>query len=186
MSRHRTALAVIGLASAFSAAFASIAIAQPQPRFIWNASPSAPIGLYYVERTQDVARGDLVATAVPPSLAGFMAERRYVPHGIPLIKHVAAFPGERVCRWGPIVTINGKPVAVARSRDRLDRPLPTWSGCITIAWDELFLLNTQPDSLDGRYFGPLPKAGLIGRAHPLLTRAAPGSALRWRASIFHH
>ena len=53
-------------------------------------------------------------------------------------------------------------------------------GCHRVRTDELFLLNPAPDSLDGRYFGALPAAGLIGTAHPILTRDAPDQPLRWR------
>ncbi|MBV8103395.1 MAG: S26 family signal peptidase [Hyphomicrobiales bacterium] len=38
-----------------------------------------------------------------------------------------------------------------------------------IAADEVFLMNAAADSLDGRYFGPLPAASIIGRAAPLWT-----------------
>jgi hypothetical protein len=58
--------------------------------------------------------------------------------------------------------------------------LPSWQGCHRVRTDELFLLNPTPDSLDGRYFGALPAAGLIGTAHPILTRDAPDQLLRWR------
>ena len=54
-----------------------------------------------------------------------------------------------------------------------------WRGCHHIRASDLFLLNAAPDSLDGRYFGPLPASGLIGTAHPLLTRDAPDRPLRW-------
>lgn len=181
MSPRLYASITLGLAFAFGTAFACLAVASPRPHFIWNATPSAPIGLYYVEHASKVQRGDLIVISPPPAVERFLADRHYVPKGIPLIKRVAATPGERICRWGPIVTVSGNPVAVARARDRFDRPLPLWSGCKNLAWDELFVLNKTADSLDGRYFGALPKLGLIGRAYPLLTRAAQGEALRWRA-----
>jgi hypothetical protein len=39
-----------------------------------------------------------------------------------------------------------------------------------IAAGEVFLMNRQsPDSLDGRYFGPLPTTTIVGRADPLWT-----------------
>src|SRR3546814_15532006 len=63
------------------------------------------------------------------------------------------------------------------ARDRLGRPLPFWLGCRIVGPDELFLLNAAPDSLDGRYFGPLPAAGLLGVAHPVMTRPASGAPL---------
>jgi type IV secretory pathway protease TraF len=58
----------------------------------------------------------------------------------------------------------------ALARDLLGRPLPIWQGCRVVAEDELFLMNWQVrDSLDGRYFGPLPASAVIGRAIPLYT-----------------
>lgn len=179
MNRYFYTRATLGLACAFGTAFAAIALTHPEPHFIWNATPSAPVGLYYIEHGPQLRRGDLVAIKPPARFAYFMAQRRYVPMGIPLIKHVAAMAGDRVCRWGPVVTVNGTPVAIARSRDRADRPLPSWSGCRQIAWNELFLLNDRPDSLDGRYFGAFPRSGLIGRAHPLLTRAEKPAPMCW-------
>ena len=42
----------------------------------------------------------------------------------------------------------------------------------TLRPGELLLLNpAHPDSLDGRYFGPLPASAVIGRATPLWLRA---------------
>ena len=64
--------------------------------------------------------------------------------------------------------------------DRKGRELPRWTGCRTLRGGEIFLLNPAPDSLDSRYFGPLPASRLIGRARPILTRSAPGAPLRWR------
>src|SRR3546814_15964061 len=59
------------------------------------------------------------------------------------------------------------------SSDLLGRPLPRWSGCHTLGPSEVFLMNpTVPDSLDGRYFGPLPTTALVARAEPLWTDEA--------------
>jgi type IV secretory pathway protease TraF len=113
-------------------------------------------------------------------IARFLDDRRYLPSGVPLMKHVAALPGQQACRVGAAVTIDGRPVAVAKLQDRMGRALPVWRGCHRVRAGEIFLLNPAPDSLDGRYFGVLPAAGLIGIARPVLTRNAPGEPLRWR------
>ncbi len=43
-----------------------------------------------------------------------------------------------------------------------------------IADGEVFFMNWQSDdSLDGRYFGPLPAASILGRAVPLWTFEEP-------------
>ena len=43
-----------------------------------------------------------------------------------------------------------------------------------IAEGQVFLMNWQSaDSLDGRYFGPLPAASILGRAVPIWTFTEP-------------
>jgi hypothetical protein len=54
-----------------------------------------------------------------------------------------------------------------------DSELPVWEGCRTIAAHELFVMNGRaPDSFDGRYFGPVVRADVIGRARPVWTDEA--------------
>jgi type IV secretory pathway protease TraF len=38
-----------------------------------------------------------------------------------------------------------------------------------------------PDSLDGRYFGPIPTSSVIGRALPLWTDEEGDGRYQWRA-----
>lgn len=150
-----------------------IALINPAPRLLWNASASAPIGLYAIHPTDDPHIGELVAIQPPEPLAHWMATRHYVPLGIPLLKHVAAKARQQVCRHGAHVLIDGKGVAIAKLHDSRGRPMPQWRGCRRLQSGELFLLNpTIPDSLDSRYFGPLPAAQMIGTAQPLFVRAA--------------
>ena len=153
---------------------------DPHPRFLWNASASVPIGLYRLTPDSHPARGALVVILPPPALGRFMAERHYLPLGLPMVKQLAARAGDKVCRHGAVVTVNGVPRAVARLTDTQGRTLPVWRGCRIVQSDEFFLLTAAPDSLDSRYFGPVPAAGLRGRATALLTRDAPNAPLQWR------
>jgi type IV secretory pathway protease TraF len=58
----------------------------------------------------------------------------------------------------------------ALEHDRRGRHLPVWQGCRLIASGQVFLMNRQSeDSLDGRYFGPLPATTIVGEAAPLWT-----------------
>jgi conjugative transfer signal peptidase TraF len=142
----------------------------PHPKLIWNASDSAPIGLYAVLPIRPLVDGDFVIATPPDTLAGFLDARHYLPKGVPLLKHVGALFGQIICRRNAIVTIDGNAVALALTRDRAGRSLPIWQGCRAISANEIFLLNRSiPDSFDGRYFGPLPISSLIGRAKPLWT-----------------
>jgi conjugative transfer signal peptidase TraF len=152
------------------ALIAAAATANSPPLFVWNATASAPVGLYRIEPADRFAVGDLVSVTTPPRLAPFFAERGYLPLRVPLLKHVAALSGAIVCRLGERITIDGIAVAAALDRDHARRLLPNWQGCHQLGDDEVFLLNTErPDSLDSRYFGPVPAALIIGRAEPLWT-----------------
>jgi conjugative transfer signal peptidase TraF len=146
------------------------AFLTPTPRLIWNASASVPIGLYAVRPGGDVTPGDLVAVAPPDGLAAYMAQRHYLPRGVPLLKHVAAVAGQRVCRNDLHILVDGRPVGEARERDRIGRPLPVWQGCHRLGRGEVFLMNQDiSDSFDGRYFGPLPLSRITGRLSPIWT-----------------
>lgn len=168
MTRRRYAVATTIAASAFAVSFFAVAIVHPRPRLVWNASASAPIGLYRIQPDRDPPIGALVAAMPPAGLARWLAARGYLPAGLPLLKHIAAKAGQRICRHGAVVSIDARPVVIARAHDGRGRPLPVWRGCRTLQAGEVLLLNAAvPDSLDGRYFGPLPASAVIGRALPL-------------------
>ncbi|EQB08674.1 conjugal transfer protein [Sphingobium quisquiliarum P25] len=165
-------MATVFAATTFAGLSAVVAIVAPPPLAIWNASASAPIGLYRIHPDRDPPIGALVAIAPPERLSRWLSARGYLPEGVPLLKHVAAKAGQRVCRIGAVVSVDVRRVAIARARDGQGRPLPVWQGCRTLQPGELLLLNpAHPDSLDGRYFGPLPASAVIGRATPLWLRA---------------
>jgi conjugative transfer signal peptidase TraF len=147
-------------------------IFRPSPYLLWNASPSVPTGLYALSKIDALKPGDLVAAKPPQALSRYMAERFYLPEGLPLIKHVGALPGATICLHGQVLSIDGYPVATAQVRDHLGRALPIWQGCHRIAANEVFLLNPEvDDSFDGRYFGVLPLESVLGRTIPLFTKA---------------
>lgn len=176
----RLSYAVITTAAVSLLGVASIA--SFAPRLIWNASASTPVGFYTIGDVGDLDVTDLVAVDAPEPLATFLSDGGYLPRGLPLLKRVAAVPGQRVCRTGLAITVDGVPMGDALDRDRRGRPLPVWQGCRLVANGELFLMNWQVrDSLDGRYFGPLPASAVIGRATPLYTDEDGDSRFVWRA-----
>ena len=140
------------------------------PRFIWNASGSVPIGFYGLRPAGKLAVSQLVAVQPPRPLATFLADRRYLPRGIPLLKRVLALPGQAVCRDQLAITVDKIEMGAAREYDRSGRPLPIWQGCQVIGDGEVFLMNWRSaDSFDRRYFGVLPTSAIIGTAEPLWT-----------------
>ncbi len=177
MTCNRYVFVTTFVGTIFAAAFVIIAVIDPFPRVIWNASASAPIGLYRIHPDRDPPIGDLVAVTPPERLSRWLSARGYLPESVPLLKHIAAKAGQRVCRTGAVVSVDGQHVASARQTDSRGRPLPVWQGCQTLEPDQTFLLNPSvPDSLDGRYFGPLPASAVIGRATPIWLRAPSPTA----------
>jgi conjugative transfer signal peptidase TraF len=136
---------------------------------VWNASASAPIGLYALAG-REAGRGDLALVRTPQSVRTLAATRGYLPANVPMVKRIVAADGDVVCARSSRIVINNKTVATRRTQDQERRLLPSWSGCHKLARDEVFLLMAQvPDSFDGRYFGPVQRASIIGKLVPLWT-----------------
>lgn len=131
---------------------------------VWNASASAPIGAYAITSPNGVGAGDMVVARVPAQWRRLAGERRYVPAGVPLVKRVAASRGDTVCAIGLKIFVNGRLIAERRRQDGLGRVLPWWTGCITLSSQSVLLLMDNPESFDGRYFGPTRREDLVGKA----------------------
>lgn len=158
---------VLGLST-----IASIAVFSPLffdfPLVVtYNSSPSAPTGFYWIDRNGELKRGAYILIPTPRAFRFLVAKRHYLSVSIPLLKRVAALPGDVVCRQNEAVLINGTQVAKALREDSTGRFLPIWSGCKTLQAEEFFALNDAPNSLDSRTFGPLKTQNIIGIAIPL-------------------
>jgi type IV secretory pathway protease TraF len=131
----------------------------------YNISPSAPLGFYRLTALEAPPPvGTLVVLPAPAVIRPW-----WTSWWIPLLKPVAAVPGDEVCieegwlrvagNWyGPVLT------------EAHGQPLPQcWTGCRTIAEGEVFLASDAPKSMDSRYFSSVPLARLTAAAVPLLT-----------------
>lgn len=157
-------LALIGLSAGLDL------FVRPAPRLIWNASASAPVGLWRVDPHARFRTGDMVLARTPDSVRRLAAARHYLPANVPLLKRIAARDGDDVCALGHEIFVNGVRVGGRRTADRQGRPLPWWSGCEQLRGGRVLLLMDAPDSFDGRYFGPVDEASVIGKAVPLWMR----------------
>lgn len=154
-------ITVLGLTIAF----------PPAPRLVWNASASAPIGLYAVTPGAPVEPGDMVIAKVPDRWRMIAAERHYIPANVPLVKRAAAAAGDEVCALGHEIFVNGKWVVERRAADAQGRPMTWWSGCVRLRGRQLFLLmSDSPASFDGRYFGVTDGRLVVGKARLLWAR----------------
>jgi len=136
------------------------------PLLLYNPSESAPLGWYRVEPFSVISRGDLVVSHLPEDASMFAAERGYLPSGIPVIKTVRALEGDTVCAVDGELLINGTPAVRLLSDDSLGRTLPSpWTACRQLRTGEVLLLSGRTaDSFDGRYFGTVLEADILGTA----------------------
>lgn len=171
MNRHAFPLACT--AAFLGACFALAAGVRP------NLTPSLPVGLYHLRSLPtEPRRGDVVELCLPPAIAGFGIGRGYVGYGgcpdgsMPLLKPVAAVPGDTVQITPEAVLVNGVPVVPpALSTDSAGRLLPALAqGLYRVQPGEVWLLSDhERRSWDGRYYGPVPISALRHTAAPLLT-----------------
>lgn len=162
MTRCCTAAALIAIGTG---AMGTALVAPLPPLLVWNASASAPLGLYVVVPGRVPEVGMMVVARLPADAGGIASDRGYLPAGLPVVKRVAAAAGDRICTLGATVLINGEPAAVRLAADTSGRALPSWSGCVRLADGQfLLLMRGVPDSFDGRYFGVTGRAEIIGTA----------------------
>jgi len=145
-----------------------------------NTSASAPSGLWYVSSIAEdkIERGMLVEVC-PPAHPVVIALRDsgHFPSGpctlniVPFLKPVAAVAGDIVSiRQGQPVHINGQALAQTAAKPHL-HPWP--EGEYRVEPGTLWLLSGYSDnSLDSRYFGPIPISEVRAHATPLLTRGS--------------
>ncbi|MFZ5619313.1 MAG: S26 family signal peptidase [Pseudomonadota bacterium] len=163
---RRTTLIPIAVGAVSITALGLASAVEFAPRIVWNASASAPIGLYRIEKRPPKI-SDFVLVKPDAVLEEFITDRDYLPPEVPLLKRVAALSGARICREESAIFIDGRHVADALFIDSLGREMPVWNGCFTLKAGECFLLNVPEKSLDGRYFGTTNASEIVGVATPV-------------------
>jgi conjugative transfer signal peptidase TraF len=137
-------------------------------RLLYNPSESAPRGWYAIVPIADLSIGELVVAQLPDDAATLAAQRSYLPRSIPVLKGVSAIGGQHVCLVDQALAVDGHVIVHVRGRDGAGRLLIPWRGCRALTAGEVLLLSTSNDaSFDSRYFGPVQRSMLVGRAIPL-------------------
>ena len=144
---------------------AVILTARVDPALIFNASPSVPTG-FYLRTNAPPAPGAFVTVRAAAVAPVYARARGFSDASDRFIKRVAAGGGENVCAHGDTVSLGARIVTRA-SHDNSGRALPRWTGCRTLAADEVFLIGDTPDSFDSRYWGPIAISTIDGVWSPL-------------------
>jgi conjugative transfer signal peptidase TraF len=150
------------------AAVAWAALTATAPFVLVNTTPSEPPGVYIGSGARP-AIGQLVAFRAPPTAFPYADQDLKALHRIPILKAVAAGPGDVVCATAGRLVINGRDRAPIAVVDRQGRALPHWRSCRVLGADELFVFSDRVfNSFDSRYFGPISRAAVLGVYRPLL------------------
>ena len=144
-----------------------------------NLSGSMPRGIYQITHGTPV-RGAIVLVCLPPRLAMYAHQRRYVPNGscpdgsAPIGKPIIASGGDTVVVAEDGVRIGGRLVLYSKplSRDgkgRLLLHVPI--GTYVVRPNEIWLLSTHSErSFDSRYFGAVPLTGVVAIVRPIVAQ----------------
>lgn len=138
-----------------------------------NASPSEPEGLYL--RTSDGPTVGRLVTFMAPALASPYVDRHLTYlRTTPVLKALAAGPGNLVCTRSGRLVIDGQDKAPVMAKDPRGVQLPRWNGCRRLGAGEWFAYsNRVPNSFDSRYYGPIRTDQVIAAYRPLLVTDAP-------------
>ena len=105
---------------------------------------------------------------------------RYAPAKIPLIKRVAAIPGDVVQVESIGVRVNGMPwpdsAPLDRDARKGDALTPYPFGTYRVAAGQLWVMSDHPRGIDSRYFGPVSEDSVISRLVPVITWSNPAAS----------
>lgn len=169
--RTRRPFVVIGVAALLVLAIRT-GWAMFGPPLLINTTASEPVGVYWVRHRAngEYARGMRVVFPVPQDYKALVVERGWLAPGLPLIKHIGAVGGDRVCIESGRAAINDVVVGPVETHDSVGRPLPQIRGCLTVPPGYFFPLSTCiPNSFDGRYMGIQPLSVIVGEVIPAWT-----------------
>ncbi len=144
----------------------------------FNYTDSLPVGFYSASPLAgNVQSGDIVEVCAPQEIARFGLLRHYLGKGscssgsAYLLKIAAATAGDRVLLRREGVFVNGKRLPGSRTlvKDRLGRSIPrVHLGTYLLEADQVWLWTPNPHSWDSRYYGPVRKANIAGKAKLIL------------------
>lgn len=127
-----------------------------------NPTQSMPVGVYRLEPGR-LRHGDCVSFSLTGPYRRIARERGYLgTYPRPLLKRIAALPGDRILVTNHGVIVNGRIIPDSRPRptDRMGRPLPVFPAPPTVPQGKALVLSDHPDGFDGRYFGLVDMARL--------------------------
>lgn len=136
---------------------------------VLNLSTSMPAGVYRIIPARQLQRGMLVLFSLPDKAKRPLVNREWLNMDMPLLKPVAAIPGDAVC-VNKMVVVNGRELGGVFTSDSRGRPLTAGKGCYVVSENAFLPLSLHSaHSYDGRYFGEVSQESILGEAVPVVT-----------------
>jgi conjugative transfer signal peptidase TraF len=137
--------------------------------FSYAATTSMPKGWYFISPPKTLTRKDIVLFYPPEITRQFLQEHKWGPSSGLLLKYVKGIPGDEVCIRKQAIWINKVKIAPIYAYYAPGKLLPHSNFCGILAANQYLLMSTYiARSFDGRYFGPVQRAQIIGKAKRLL------------------
>ena len=163
---RRRLWAALGLFVGGSVLLTAISDWREHHAFLINTTPSLPDWAFLIRLGALPARGDYIFFAPPPSA---LLRRHFGATPQPFGKIVYGMPGDVVTHRGPLVLIDGQPVARMKPLTRFGEPLtpgaigPVPAGCY-------FAGSPHKDGFDSRYaeIGFVCRSQIVGVGVPIL------------------
>lgn len=137
---------------------------KPEPKLLYNPSPSADIGWYKVSQTNHYTVGDLVAAFVPEEAEDLADSRGYLPAGVPVIKTIGGIEGDPYCITDGYLEIGPEIKLKILPFDSQGRAMPVLpERCAAVSPGYVLLISRRIGrSFDSRYFGEIRISEIIG------------------------
>lgn len=133
--------------------------------FTYQVSRSMPRGFYFIKPVHRLRHGDIVIFHPPTLALTFLIQKGLVPENGILMKNVMGIPGDYVCKKNHRIWINHRYIAPVYIHGLNQEYLPSKPFCQTLTKNQYLLMSTYISrSFDGRYFGPVSKSRIIGKA----------------------
>lgn len=136
--------------------------------FRYNLGLSAPVGIFKLTAAPRYERGMLVA-ACPPATMPFLDAGHCPAGSVPLLKQVAARPGDRVSVTRAGVRVNGGPLlphSAPYTHSRSGHRLPQHLGDFQLKGYWLYGPDSE-FSYDSRYFGEVNERAIVSAITPV-------------------
>jgi conjugative transfer signal peptidase TraF len=131
----------------------------------YQTTDSMPKGLYVIKPAHHLKRNDIVIFYPPAFALAFLMQQKLIPKNAILMKSVMAVEGDYICKKNQKLWINHRYIAPVYAHTLTNKRLPNKKFCQTLHANQYLLISTYvAHSFDGRYFGPVSKSRIIGKA----------------------